>query len=70
MNAPFSKLRPGDYFAKYRPQGDSIKAKVARARQIERPVTLPTVAWLSLPWAQMLRDLDAAIAEARREARS
>jgi hypothetical protein len=42
---------PPNYFQKHRPQGDSLKAKVARA-QIEaadRPITLPKLKFMELP---------------------
>ena len=40
-----------NYFARFRPQGDSLKAMVARAHMdaAARPITLPRVRWLEQP---------------------
>jgi hypothetical protein len=40
-----------NYFARYRPQGDSLKAKVARAQMdsAQRRITLPRLRWLEQP---------------------
>jgi hypothetical protein len=42
---------PPSYFQKHRPQGDSLKAKVARAQitAAERPITLPKLKFMELP---------------------
>ena len=50
MNAPFRKRSAVNYFAQYRPKGDRLHAKAARA-QIdvrERPITLARILFLEL----------------------
>ncbi len=61
------------YLNSRRPRGDTLKAKLAKASQDteRRPEpSLARVAWLDLPWRELLSDLDAAIAAARRGGRS
>jgi hypothetical protein len=50
---PNRKRRPApNYFASYRPHGDTLHAKVARAHvaAAERPITLARVRFLKLPF--------------------
>jgi hypothetical protein len=42
---------PPNYFQKHRPQGETLKAKVARAQldADDRPITLPKLKFMELP---------------------